>query len=210
MSEIPVASEEPRRRPIWKDPFVLAFLVGITLVTLAAPRFRRIAPPPEVTGVLPAFRLADQSGVTVSNETIAGHVSLVGLVTVSQPDASRAVVAGLSQLQPRFGMARARVETLLIDLDGSDAATRQAWLQGLGPEAAGWRVLAGDGACALAAEAFAAPPAASACDRALGAAKDARLALVDAAGQVRGQHGSQATLYETFERTLRACDLASQ
>lgn len=200
-------SEEPRR-PVWKDPFVILFVIGALLVTLAAPRFRRIAPPPEVTGALPAFSLTDQDGRVVGPADLGG-VTLMGLVSVRQPDPSRTVTAGLEVLQPRFGIARARVNIVLLDLDAAPAPARKAWLEGLGPEAASWRVLGGEGACELAAAVFAAPPAASPCDSAVIAAREARLALVDATGQVRGLHGSAPSgLYETFERTLRACDLA--
>jgi hypothetical protein len=189
-------TEEPKSPP-WRNPYVIAFVVGALLVTLATPLFRKVAPPPEVTGQLPPFSLT-RDGAAFGPADLAGRVALVGLVTAQSPDASRDVETAYETLRPQFATARCDVQLIVLHLDGAPAgAPREGRID-----------LHGEQACAVARAAFA-EPGASDCESALRAARHGRLALLDATGQVRGVHGATpASLYETFERTLRACDLA--
>lgn len=192
------------RRPWWRDPFVIAFFAGIVLVTLAAPRFRRVAPEPEIGPRLPAWRLTAGDGAEVSSESMAGRIALVALVSSDEPDAARVVAAAVGELAPRFATARCDVALLLVDVTGEGAPAGVAW-----PAAT---LLHGEGACALAVAGFA-PGATSVpdCDAARALARDPRLLLVDGLGRTRGAFGTRGeALYEAFERTLRACDAQSR
>lgn len=202
-------SEEPSRPP-WKNPFLIMFVVGAVLVTLVSPLFRKVAPPPEVTGRMSPFSLVDQQGRALTLTGLSGRVALIGLVTERSPDASRSVAAAFATLEPRFATARADVALILVDLDARDPVALGAWLAREQPPGAAWQVLAGEQACTVARVAFGVFGATD-CEGAFTVAREGRLALLDAAGELRGVHGtSPETLYETFERTLRACDLAGR
>lgn len=206
------AAETPAaRRPFWRDPYFLAFVVGAIVVTVASPRFRKIAPVTEVTGRVPDVALVDQDGAAFGTREMSGRACLIGLVSERAMEASDVVASAFAELEPRFGTARADVALVLLDLDGRSPEQRREWLAAHAPPAARWRMASGPQACALADAAFGSSPLPGApCAGAWAAARDARLAIVDASGQVRGTHGaSQASLYETFERTLRACDIAA-
>lgn len=214
MSEVVDATDaaEPRK-PLWKNPFVIFFVAGCVLVTLVAPLFRRVAPPPDVSGSLPAWSLSDQDGRIYGTAQIGARVALVALVTSEQPDSSRQAARALAQLEPELRRARADVALVLVDLDAREGAARSGWLAAVAPGAAGIRVVAGEGACGMADTLFAPEPeprAGGACAGARRLAAEARLALIDADGQPRGTYGSAGqALYEAFERTLRTCDLGS-
>ncbi len=80
MSEPPVTAPPPVRRPRWKDPFVLAFVVGVVVLT-ALPFLQKSflkAPAPVMT--LPPWHLeALGGGEPVSSEGLRGKVVLLTL-----------------------------------------------------------------------------------------------------------------------------------
>jgi hypothetical protein len=72
-------STEPKR-PKWKDPFVVAFVVGIVVLTVlpfAQKKFLR-APPPILA--LPVWALSTADGGVVSSTTLSGKVVLMEFV----------------------------------------------------------------------------------------------------------------------------------
>jgi len=60
-------------------PFVFLFIVGVLLLTLTRPCFRRIPAPPPKSGHLPEVALADASGRPIDASTLRGTVWVVWL-----------------------------------------------------------------------------------------------------------------------------------
>ncbi len=156
----------PPKRPKWKDPFVVAFVVGIVVLTalpFAQKKFLR-APPPILA--LPAWALSRPDGGIVSSASLSGKVVLIEFVEagcdaacvdrldtfgrgVTQTDDLQGAVAFLSVVLPGAESAAARVHG-------------EAWVAGLGDEAqlaqllgplrAGWTTFAGTDAGATLAD----------------------------------------------------------
>lgn len=64
----------PRKRPIYKNPWLWAFLAGAALLAVIRPLFRNEPPPPPVLWELPTFSLVDQQGKTMGSEQLGGKV----------------------------------------------------------------------------------------------------------------------------------------
>ena len=66
--------ETSARRPVWRNPWVLAFLAGILTLTAIRPLLRRIPEPPPLLAQLPAFSLVDDRGRTFGSAELRGTV----------------------------------------------------------------------------------------------------------------------------------------
>jgi cytochrome oxidase Cu insertion factor (SCO1/SenC/PrrC family) len=75
----PAAPDEPKR-PFYKDPFVIAFAIGVVLLTVYRVSESRLyrAPPP--IRDLPAWSLSTFDGGTLASTTLSGKVLLVEFV----------------------------------------------------------------------------------------------------------------------------------
>ncbi|MDP2340888.1 MAG: SCO family protein [Deltaproteobacteria bacterium] len=73
-SEIKEAGYPVTKVPLWKNPFALAFLTGIAVLTILPLMQRQVmrAPPPIAS--LGAWHLVDQDGAPIGDDTLRGQV----------------------------------------------------------------------------------------------------------------------------------------
>ncbi len=175
---LPAADAEPKV-PVWKNPFVVAFVMGAVVLTVL-PLLQRVflkAPPP--LRQLTSWELGSLGGGAVSSEALAGHVVLLTFENGPCDD-------GCLGRQRDFGTATRHVDDLkhpvtLVTLAGPSAR------DGLAPltEAAtpAWRFAAADAQLTVqlqaALDAFLPPPGAN-------FAASGGIALIDQNNAVRG------------------------
>lgn len=70
----PSADPSPPRRPFWKNPFFLGFLVGISLLTLLPFLQRKSLRAPEPLATLAPWELRTGAGGTVGSTALSGKV----------------------------------------------------------------------------------------------------------------------------------------
>jgi protein SCO1/2 len=70
----PSSTTPPAKTPVYKNPFVIAFVAGaVALTILPLLQYQVMRAPPPVAS-LGAWQLTDQDGKVISNETLKGHV----------------------------------------------------------------------------------------------------------------------------------------
>ena len=193
----------------FKNPWILAFLVGAVLVTLTVPFFRHVPPAPAMTGSLPAWRLQDEAGRPLGSAELSGHVVVMAFVSQGCRSACERVGAGLASLSRRFDEVKAPVDIVVVVIDSDPGAitpaSRAAWASRVMPGASRLHVAGGprQDTCPLVLAAFGARGKAAGCERLHALADQARLVLVDGQGHLRGDYGSDGLgLDETFHRAL--------
>ena len=93
--------ETERAVPLWRNPFVLAFVVGCVMVTLIRPFLRFEPRPPPVLSKLPAFSLVDKAArpsAVPSSTGRLGRELLLHQVPVGLP----LLMSRMAKLQDRF------------------------------------------------------------------------------------------------------------
>lgn len=72
---VPAAEEvDAPPRPLYRNPWLWAFVLGLVVIPLLRPLFRHEPAPPPVLWPVPAFSLVDQSGKAVDKQALQGRV----------------------------------------------------------------------------------------------------------------------------------------
>lgn len=135
---------EPRRAPLWKNPFAVAFVVGILALT-ALPflqrRFLRAPPPLRPLG---GWALLDAAGQRVGSTSLAGRVWIfqalpAGCLPGCAPrvEAQAALWRHLEDLAGKVGLV-----TVVVPTEGAEVYAPEL-VQRAGPH---WHVLSGSAA----------------------------------------------------------------
>lgn len=182
-----------------RNPFVWAFVVGCSVVTLIRPLLRREPPPPPVLRELPRFELTAADGRPFGSDELRGHVYVASFFFTRCESVCPALMKGMAKLQRIYreeGLDSIRLVSITVDPEHDTVARLREAQAGYGVDPERWALLTGsrDAIRALAVQGFQAPlgePAGTAGD-ALDIAHSGKLMLVDPQGRLRGYYGSDA------------------
>ncbi|MCC6764643.1 MAG: SCO family protein [Deltaproteobacteria bacterium] len=192
---------EPRARaPLWRNPYVLAFVVGCVTVTLLRPFLRYEPKPPPVLGELPAFTLVDASGRPFGTPELAGTVWVASFFFTHCPSVCPLVMARMADLQRRFaegGVADVRLVSITVDPERDTPEVLRAAEPRYGVDPARWTLLTGsrERLHALLVSGFKVPGLDTAALANGDIPHTTKVVLVDETGHVRGY-------YDTDERGI--------
>lgn len=105
-------------RPLYRNPFVIAFVIGVATLTFLRPHMRNIPDPPPETGAFPVVDWIDREGA----ETALGDTAAVKLVGFVDPNSADCGARRL--LSKMWHMYRAEsfdVEVVAVSLSSVDA-----------------------------------------------------------------------------------------
>ena len=105
-------------RPIYRNPFVIAFVIGVATLTFLRPHMRNIPDAPPETGALPGVELIDREGSPVTNVGDAA-VTLVGFADADVEDCGASRL--LSKLWHMYRSESLDVEVVMFSLRATDA-----------------------------------------------------------------------------------------
>jgi protein SCO1/2 len=134
------------RVPLWRNPYVVAFVVGCVTVTLIRPLLRRIPEPPPVLGALPAFSLVDTGGKPFGSDQLRGHVWIASFFFTHCPSVCPQLMARMGQLQQRYrdaGIDGIRLVSITVDPERDTPEVLRAAEPRYGVDPARWTLLTG-------------------------------------------------------------------
>jgi protein SCO1/2 len=138
--------EPEARAPLWRNPYVLAFVVGCVTVTLLRPFLRYEPKPPPVLGTLPAFSLVDPSGKPFGSAELAGKVWIASFFFTHCPSVCPLIMSRMAELQRRFaaaGVADVRLVSITVDPERDTPEVLRAAEPRYGVDPARWALLTG-------------------------------------------------------------------
>ena len=198
---------EPRT-PLYRNPFVIAFLAGIVTLTLIRPLLRREPEPPPVLSQLPEFTLIDQEGRPYGSADLKGQVYIASFFFSRCPSICPALMHNVLKLQEGFsarGIEGVRLVSITVDPENDTPPVLQEYGRLLKADPARWTFLTGprDTVEALVVSGFKTPmdreetPPGSAME----IAHTGKVVLVDGAGRIRGYYSTdEMGLDEVFNR----------
>jgi protein SCO1/2 len=233
MSEQPANEERPTRpesgdpnddapghdasapgKPLWRNPWVLAFLVGIAFVHMIRPLTRHVPEPPAVLGTLPAWQLIDQDGKAFGSKDLAGSPYVVSFFFTSCVTICPKIMNAVKDLQERYEQSDMPVRLVSITVDPeTDTPTRlKEKARAYGVDSKRWRLLTGDQAAlqSLIIDGFKTYMGERVvnADNILDIGHGAKLILVDGEGGVRGHYETDASgvdeIFWRSDHVLRA------
>lgn len=107
-------------RQLFRNPFVWAFVVGCTVITLMRPLLRREPPPPPVLRQLLPFELVDASGKAFGSADLRGHVYVASFFFTRCPSICPTLMKRMAELQRRYredGLDAIRLVSITVDPD---------------------------------------------------------------------------------------------
>ena len=139
----------PAKVPFWKNPFLIAFLVGAALITVL-PFFQQMAmkaPPPVAS--LGEWQLTDQDGRVVSSESLKGEVWIASfffsrcpsVCPQQQKDFSK-ILTHVSDLK-KDDKAPIRLVSFTVDPEYDTPAVLKAWGDKMDVDSVRWSLLTG-------------------------------------------------------------------
>jgi protein SCO1/2 len=188
------------RPPFWRNPYVLAFVVGCVTVTLIRPFLRYEPKPPPVLSELPAFALLDTAGKPVGKETFAGQVWITSFFFTRCPSVCPLLMAHMAELQRRFadaGVTGVRLVSITVDPARDTPEVLREAEPRYGVDPARWTLLTGDPARVreLLVSGFKVPGLDAGALAGDDIPHTTKVVLVDGSGRIRGY-------YDTDERGL--------
>lgn len=188
-------------KPIHKNVWLWAFLVGVFTVTLMRPLLRRIPEAPPVLGRLPSFVLVDPGGGRFDLTSLEGSVWIVAFFSTSDDSICGGLIESMTELGQRYDDAGvAGVRLLGIGTGRSTAVPEEAPALA----AARWSLATGeaDEISGLAgALVTATGKGTGSSEVRSGIPRPCRLYLVDGAGGIRGAYRDDTRgLDEVFHR----------
>lgn len=107
----------PGPRPAWRNPWVIAFVMGAVTLTLLRPCMRYIPEPPPVVASLPSFALVDGAGEAFTLERLRGETAVVALVCASCGASDARRLQQLLELEASFAGAGLPVRIWALGVD---------------------------------------------------------------------------------------------
>jgi protein SCO1/2 len=198
--------EAEGRVPLWRNPYVVAFVVGCITVTLLRPLLRHEPPPPPVLSQLPAFSLVDPNGKPFGSEQLAGQVWIASFFFTHCPSVCPQLMARMAQLQNLYrerGIDGIRLVSITVDPERDTPEVLRAAEPRYGVDPTRWTLLTGSRAAiaTLCRDGFHVPgldvPAAADGD----IPHTTKVVLVDAQNRIRGYYDTDPDgLDEVFNR----------
>lgn len=120
------------KRPLYRNPWVVAWLVGVTTITLMRPCTRHEPEPPEPIGALATYELEDATGQVWGTERLRGRVYVLGFYSRKcAGDQCNRILPALAELQKRYTEREAPIWVVGVSLDFEDSA--QAFREWVSP-----------------------------------------------------------------------------
>jgi protein SCO1 len=203
-------------KPVLRNPFVWAFVVGCVVMTLMRPLLRREPPPPPVLRQLPRFELVESSGHPFGSDELRGHVYVVSFFFTSCPSLCPTLMKGMARLQQRYREEKLdsiRLVSITVDPERDTPERLRKAESDYGVDPTRWVLLTGprerirDLAVGGFQVALGEPERTEA--GLLDIAHTGKILLVDGGGRLRGYYDSDAMgLDEVFWRSRRVLEEA--
>ena len=132
--------------PFWRNPYVLAFVIGCVTVTLLRPFLRYEPEPPAVLSELPVFSLVDTRENSVGNSDLAGQVWIASFFFTHCPSVCPVLMTRMAELQRRFadaGVTGIRLVSITVDPARDTPAVLRAAEPRYGVDPSRWMLLTG-------------------------------------------------------------------
>lgn len=192
-----------------RDPFAWMLVIGLALVTLSVPLFRREPPAPAPIGDMPAWAFRDAGGRLTESASLAGRTYLFVLVSSACEASCARVGRDLARMEDLFARVEADVTIVTLDVTAADPAATRQFLARSGATAGAWLGLTSHGAapqapCDLVRATFAKLRRVQVpCERLHDLADDPHALLVDGQARIRACiRLDREGLDETFHRAL--------
>lgn len=91
--------EAEGRVPLWRNPYVVAFVIGCVTVTLLRPLLRHEPLPPPVLSQLPEFSLVDTAGKPFGSTELRGQVWIASFFFTRCPSVCPLLMSRMADLQ---------------------------------------------------------------------------------------------------------------
>ncbi len=124
--------------PLYKNPFAIAFVIGVLTLTFLRPRMRNIPDAPPPTGEISVEGMIDQAGEGFSSDDWA-DVTLLGFTHEGFADCGAATL--LSKLWHMYRQEEFNAQVALVSLDAADAKALRRHEAAWGGPRVGWNVL---------------------------------------------------------------------
>lgn len=196
----PADDDAPARVPWHRNPWLWGVVAGLIFVPAIRPFMRHIPDAPPVLAALPDYELLAPAGAAVRGSYFAGRVYVMGLYGAACEPGCAEVLAGLRSLSSRFVQFERGITVLAVRL-AEQPVEAGAVAADLQDEWLGLHALPGS-LDTLATQAVAPHMDSLGTSRdALAVAREARLLLIDAAGNLRGHYGiDEVGLDEVYHR----------
>jgi protein SCO1/2 len=194
------------RVPLWRNPYVVAFVVGCITVTLIRPLLRHEPAPPPVLSTLPPFSLVDTSGKPFGSEQLAGQVWIASFFFTRCPSVCPLLMARMAELQNLYrerGIDGIRLVSITVDPERDTPDVLRAAESRYGVDPARWTLLTGPRAAihALCRDGFRVPGLDVPVGRDGDLPHTTKVVLVDAENRIRGYYDTDPEgLDEVFNR----------
>ncbi len=166
-------------RVVRRYPFIFLFILGVLLITMTQPCFRRIPAPPPKSGHLPEVALADALGRPIDRDTLRGEVWVVWLYDAACGAPCDGALGRFREMGATYDEDRLEGVRLLSIVAGGapgDSGTPRILVAGAGAEASATL------AAALGVPLPVPPPG--------------RLAIVDRDGDLRGAYAADTAGFD--------------
>lgn len=132
--------------PLWRNPYVVAFVIGCVTMTLIRPLLRYEPPPPPILSELPAFTLIDSAGASFGSEALRGRVWIASFFFMRCPSVCPLLMTRVAELQRRFqdaGIDDIALVSISVDPERDTPERLRAAEPGYGVDPARWKLLTG-------------------------------------------------------------------
>ena len=145
MTPAPAPGERTAR--VLRNPFVWAFFIGITTLTLIRPLLRFEPAPPPVIGQVPSFSLVNREGEGFGSAELEGEAYVASFFFTQCPSICPGLMQAMSRLQNRYreaGVEKVRLVSITVDPahDTPERLRKYPSLYEVDP--ARWSLLTGD------------------------------------------------------------------
>lgn len=133
-------------RIFMRHPYLVAFFVGITLITAMRPLTRHVPDAPAVIYQMPGFDLVDQNGERFTLESMRGEVWVAGFIFTSCPSICPKISRSMVGLQDKFETFEidARMITFSVDPETDTPEVLARYAETIGADTSRWTFVTGD------------------------------------------------------------------
>lgn len=161
-AKAPASTETAGERPPWapppveernwflrlfmRNPYLVAFFVGITFITVMRPLTRHVPDAPAVMFQVPQFELVDQDGEPFNLEAMRGKVWVAGFIFTSCPSVCPKISRSMLELQQKFETfdVDAHLISFSVDPETDTPDVLKRYGTTLGADLSRWSFVTGD------------------------------------------------------------------
>jgi protein SCO1/2 len=192
--------------PLWRNPYVLAFVVGCVTVTLMRPLLRYEPKPPPILSTLPEFSLVDSAGKPFGSAELRGRVWIASFFFTRCPSVCPLLMQHMAELQKRYadaGIDGIHLVSITVDPARDTPAVLREAAPRYGVDPARWTLLTGapDPVRTLLVDGFHVPGFDAGAMANGDIPHTTKVVLVDPSGNIRGYYDTdESGLDEVFHR----------